>query len=105
MANTRTVTPGGGPFGGEVEHLTPVRPGEVVSVEVGEQVCRARYRIADPPKGQQLKVIVEQTGMQGGPGSSILIGPPAPNGDLVTVSVADPTRGGVDFEATRLVIT
>jgi len=97
MANERTTTSGAGPFGGVVEHLTPVTPGQLVSVEMGETDCRARYRISDPPKGRELKVTVTQHGLQG-PGL-ISIYPIIPGGDLVTLSPAQPSRDGVNFRA------
>ncbi|WP_405766605.1 hypothetical protein OHU34_14005 [Streptomyces sp. NBC_00080] len=96
LANERTITPVPGGFGGEIEHLTPVTPGEVLSVIIAEDFCQVHYRIAEPPKGRQLKVTVAQSGLQG---PDISVGPTTPNGDLVTLTVAQPTRTGVDFTA------
>lgn len=98
MANDRTVTQLTGGLGGTVEHLTPVTPGEIVSVVIAEDTCRATYRIVEPPKGRELKVTVAQSGLRG-PGE-ISVGPVVrPDGDLVTLSVAQPSQSGVDFVA------
>ncbi|GAA3049825.1 hypothetical protein GCM10010464_12580 [Pseudonocardia yunnanensis] len=99
LANERTVTPGGPPFGGEVEHLRPVTPGEIVSVTVAEDTCRATYRIAEPPKGRQLRVTVEQSGLRG-PGN-VSVGTVSPAADILTLSVAQPSAV-IDFHATSV---
>jgi hypothetical protein len=102
-ANDRRVTPSQGGFGGEIEHLTPVAAGEIVSVTIGDEECRATYRIAEPPRGRQLKVTVEQRGLRPPAGLNVEVGPVVmPNGDLVTLTVAEPTRAGVDFKASAM---
>ncbi|WP_327108315.1 hypothetical protein [Nonomuraea glycinis] len=101
MANERTTTQAGPPLGGEIEHLRPVTPGEIVSVTIAEDTCRATYRISEPPKGMQLKVTVKQNGLNG-PGE-ISIAPVVPDGDRMTLSVAQPSRTGVDFIASSFV--
>jgi hypothetical protein len=100
VANERTTTQGGGPLGGVIEHLVPVTPGQIVTVEIGDQECRARYRISDPPKGRELKVTIAQQGFQlPGLGQIFIVPVVSPGGDLVTLSVAQPSRDGVDFRA------
>lgn len=111
VANEQTFTsggtagpagPGSGPFGPvSVEHLRPVRDGQVTSVSIADDVCRATYRIADPPKDVQLRVTVAQTGLQPTGGGTAELVPTPPNVDLLRLTVAAPTRAGVDFRATR----
>jgi hypothetical protein len=48
----------GGLFG-NVERLTPVLPGVIISVEIQGQQVLARYRIDNPPLGMPLKVTVQ----------------------------------------------
>ncbi|TXI56445.1 hypothetical protein [Mycolicibacterium mageritense] len=94
LANERHVTQtqgGPGDFGQSLETLTTVTPGEVVSVTVDDDMSRVHYRIVEPPKGVELRVTVEQTGM----GSNV--GFWAPNGDLVGVSATEPILTGIDF--------
>jgi hypothetical protein len=97
MAHFREVTMGGGPFGGEIEHLTPAKPGEIISITVSGPTCRAVYRIPDPPKGRQLKVVVAPVGFHVNPPNSIMAGPDVQGGDIVTLTPADPIRHNVNL--------
>ncbi|MFM9707849.1 hypothetical protein [Streptomyces galilaeus] len=94
-ANELTTTPASGPLGGTVEHLLPLTPGEIVSVVIGEETCLATYRIAEPPLGRNLKVTVAARKPNGA--GETMLDPVAANGDLMTLSVAQPTRTNVDF--------
>ncbi|WP_433788677.1 hypothetical protein [Actinoplanes sp. CA-252034] len=98
LANLRTTQPSPGPFGGTNETLVSVTPGQIASVEVGDEKCRVSYRITDPPKGRELKVTVEQQGLQAPPGTTIFVRPAQAGGDVLTLSVTEPSRAGVDFE-------
>lgn len=98
MAHFREVTVITTGFGGEIEHLTPAKPGEIISVNVTDTTCQAVYRIPDPPKGRQLKVVVEAVGFVVNPPNSIVTGPVSPNGDIVTLTPADPVRPHVDLD-------
>ena len=98
LANFRQVTPITTGFGGEIETLTPAKPGEIISVTVSDTVCTAIYRIPDPPKGRELKVVVSATGFTVAAPDSISPGPVTPRGDILTLTVADPIRHNVDFE-------
>lgn len=49
-----------GEFDRTVETLTPVTPGEIVSVASDGRTVHASYRIVEPPKGTPLKVTVQQ---------------------------------------------
>jgi len=107
MANertTETIPPSEEePFGRFIEHLTPKAPGEIVSVEIGDLQCRARYRISNPPKERELKVTVGQQGLRG-PGQTTDVVPVVEGGNLIRLTVAQPTRDGVDFNARSDVI-
>ncbi|MCA2272545.1 hypothetical protein JF780_07095 [Mycobacterium intracellulare] len=97
VANRREITEknsGPGQFGEFTEVLTPITPGEIVSVSIDEETTRAVYRIVEPPKGLELKVTVAQDGSLG---DGVLFD--APHGDLVTLTVAQPTRSDIDFTA------
>ena len=74
----------------------PDRPGQIVSVEVGPETCRAKYRITDVPKGVPLRVTVDQQGLPVGQ----QMHPTPPGVDLVELSAAAPTKAGVDFTLT-----
>ncbi|MFI5952697.1 hypothetical protein [Cryptosporangium sp. NPDC051539] len=102
-ANLRTTTPGGGPFGGTIEHLVPVAPGHIVSVTIADDTCHAIYRIPEPPKNQQLKVTVVQQGMHG-PGQ-VTMEPVGFESNILTLSVAQPSRSNVDFVAATLAVS
>lgn len=87
-----------GEFDRTVETLTPVTPGEVVSVTSDGSTVQARYRITEPPKGVPLKVIVRQRGLRTPAGhQTVVVNPTRPNGDLVELTVAEPRRSDVDF--------
>jgi hypothetical protein len=58
MANRHETVPMGGLFG-NVERLTPVLPGAIISVDIQGQQVLARYRIDNPPLGMPLKVTVQ----------------------------------------------
>jgi len=90
-----TASPGGGVFGtGTVEHLVPIADGTILSVEIGTETCRATYRITDVPKGQRLRVTVDQQHLS----SALQMAPEPPGVDLVELSAATPTKAGVDFK-------
>jgi len=99
---TFTSEPSGGPFASSTEHLTPVATGEITAVTVTDQTSQATYRIADPPKDRQLRVVVEQHGLTPTGGGQAVMTPTAGGGDLIRLTIAHPTRGGVDFVARRL---
>ena len=83
-------------WSGTVEHLVPIAQGQIVSVEVGPETCRAKYRITDVPKGVPLRVTVDQQGLP----VSQQMHPTPPGVDLVELSAAAPTKAGVDFTLT-----
>ncbi len=101
VANERTVTPLGGPFGGTEEHLVPVTPGQVYAVSIGERECTASYRISEPPRGRELKVVVTAHGFDAP--DYVSFNPVTPNGDIHTLTTAQPVRGNVDFRADAFV--
>ena len=105
MAHFRTLTtatPGPGSFGGEIEHLTPAAPGQIISLTVNESECFAGYIISNPPKGQELKVVVTQDGFFVPPPTSIEAWPLVDGDDVLTITPAQPTRNDLDFEIVAL---
>lgn len=97
VANRREITEkdgGLGQFGEFTETLTPITPGEIISVIIDGEITRAVYRIVEPPKGIELKITVAQNGSLG---DGVLFD--APHGDIVTLTVAEPTRSDIDFNA------
>ncbi|GAA3228507.1 hypothetical protein GCM10017691_19710 [Pseudonocardia petroleophila] len=75
--------------------LRPVASGQIVSVTVGEQTCRASYVIANPPKLKRLIVTVGAPGLHAvGTGT---IGMRATGEADFTLTPAAPTREHVDF--------
>ena len=99
MAYLRTTTakPEGGIFGPIDEHLTPSTPGTIVAVHLADGMWSASYRIAEPPKGAELKVDVVQDGSLKVPGQNV--GLAAQSNNIITLSVAQPTAV-VDWLAT-----
>ncbi|GAA3625638.1 hypothetical protein GCM10022223_48510 [Kineosporia mesophila] len=95
LANLRTTTTGPGPFGGEIEHLVPVTPGEILSVTIAGDTCHAIYRITEPPKNAELRVMVTQNGLPG----TVLMASTVAGSDIFTLTPVFPTRTGVDFHA------
>lgn len=93
----RTTRPSPGPFGGEIESLTPIGVGEITAVSVGDAEAVAQYRILNPKKGVGLKVVVGVTGFAVGAGGSVVVGPAVPGADVFQLSVNAPSRSGVDF--------
>jgi hypothetical protein len=57
VANHREMTPGDA-FFRPMEKLTPVSPGQIESLSVGDDRCEAKYRIDNPPMAMPLKVTV-----------------------------------------------
>ncbi|QAY69557.1 hypothetical protein [Xylanimonas protaetiae] len=95
MLNERTTSPAGGPFGGVIEHLSPIGAGEVVAVSASDTDVSVRYRIVAPPKGAELRVTVKPVGFPG-PGT-VSAGPDRPGADIFTLDLSHASRTGVDF--------
>lgn len=96
--NERTVTRIAGSstsFGFENETLRPIGAGEIVNVLLAEGEYSADYRISGCPKGIELKVTVDPVGFP--PGKIYVTFPEQNGGDVVKLSVADPSRTNVDF--------
>lgn len=102
--NSRVTKPSDGPFGGEIETLTPIAAGEITAVTIGDDEVVALYRISHPQKSVPLRVTVAVTGFRTGGGESVGIGPVAPGADIFTLSVNDPGRSGVDFSILTTVV-
>jgi hypothetical protein len=79
--------------------VIPLTPGEVIKLEgVRDPICRALYRISNPSKGRQLLVTVKQQGIKG-PGDTTQFEPVIEGSNRFTLTPADPSRHGVDFQA------
>lgn len=97
-ANKHETAPQGGLFG-NVEKLTPVAAGAIISVDIGERDVVARYRIDHPPMLSPLKVTVQVL-----PGFSSLPGVVCgrtSGPDVFTLSAGDPSET-VDFGIAQL---
>ncbi|WP_350247596.1 hypothetical protein RBB84_12355 [Rhodococcus sp. D-6] len=96
--NERTVTKFAGSsttFAYENETLKPIGAGEIVNVRLTDGEYLADYRISGCPKGIELKVTVEPVGFP--PGVKYVTFPEQNGGDVVNLSVANPSRTNVDF--------
>ena len=89
MAYLRTTTAGPPGGFGPTEHLTPSTPGTIVAVNLADGMWSASYRIAEPPKGAELKVGVTQDGSLKVPGQEVSLA--AQSNNILTLSVAQPT--------------
>ena len=70
--------------------------GQILRVRVANDNCSADYQIDDLPKGQLLRVTVTPHGLQ--PPNTEMDEQP-PGVAEMTLTVAEPTRSGVDFVA------
>ena len=98
VANRYDTVPGGGLFG-NVERLTPVAAGTIISVDRRDRDVVARYRIDNPPLAMPLKVTVQVLpSFSSAPG--IVCGRTA-GPDVFTLTPADPSET-VDFGISQL---
>jgi len=82
----------------------PVGPviasGTITSVTPAADVFHATYRIADAPKDKLLTVVCNVQGLP----PELNMRPTAANITVMTLTAAQPTRAGVDFELVRTVV-
>lgn len=90
-------TPGQGGFPSGTPTYTPVAQGQIMTVQVAEDVCRADYVISGPPKLQDLLVQVAAPGLHATDGGPIRMTPTGAAEFSLTAS--QPTREHVDFVA------
>jgi len=101
-ANHHEMTSGDGIFG-PMEKLTPVTPGAIQSLTLGNDRCEARYRIDNPPMALPLKVTANVgPGFAPGAGGTILAGRVS-GPDVFTLSPFR-TSETVDFAISQIVI-
>jgi hypothetical protein len=74
--------------------------GQITSLAIADNVCRATYRITDPPKMVQLTVTCAMNGLTPADGMR----PVVPHSNEFLLTAAQPVRTGVDFEYHRTVI-
>jgi hypothetical protein len=98
IANHREMTAGTDVFA-PWETLTPVVPGEIQSLAVAADQCKAKYRIDNPPMAMPLKVTVAVDAAFDGATVGRTNGP-----DVFTLDAMHPSET-VDFAVARLEIT
>jgi hypothetical protein len=102
LANHHEMTSGDGIFG-PMEKLTPVTPGSIDSLTVGDDRCQVHYRIDNPPMALPLKVTVNVgSGFAPGAGGAIVAGRVS-GPDVFTLNPYH-TSETVDFAISQIVI-
>jgi hypothetical protein len=89
-----------GSFGSGSPIFEPVATGQITSVAVADDVCRATYRIAGPPKMIELTVTCAMLGLSPSDGMR----PVVDGSNMFALTAAQPVRTGVDFVYHRTVI-
>jgi hypothetical protein len=99
VASHRELTSGDGIFR-PTEKLTPIAPGAIQSLKVGDEHCEAKYRIDNPPMAMPLKVTVT---VLPGFASGTIVASRVRGSDIFTLTPQDPSET-VDFEISKVVV-
>jgi hypothetical protein len=100
LANRHDVVPPSGIFG-PMERLTPVTPGTIVNVTIGNEQCSATYQIANPPMAMPLKVTVDVLDGFGTPQGGQIVAGRTAGPDVFTLNPSRPNET-VDFGLARI---